>query len=223
MPCARASPRPSPNSPPSATPCGRWACCPSSAAVSALRAARNRSRAPKPQRNSVEGLAALHHLHKAASVASARLRTLGLRDAEDERRAVLRGERREERGCRGARVERGLYLGWYRGVLLTVGGIPASVCLRAVDLGLAGGPHPLLRGEPGHVVLIDLRPRAPCAAGCVRLQAVVLVERAGLPVDPPEAQGDVQRLLAGDAGHVRLGLEDLHPHAVVRGVVLEKG
>src|SRR5690606_18891533 len=108
MPCARASPHPSPNSPPSATPCGRWACCHSSAAVSALRAARNRSRAPKPQLNSVEGLAALHHLHEAATVAFTRLGPLGLRDAEDERPAVLRGERREERGCRGARLERGL-------------------------------------------------------------------------------------------------------------------
>ena len=119
-----------------------------------------------------------------------------------------RAQRVELRGCRRVRVERGPQVVGHRRVLLAVGGIPATVGLRPLDLGEPARAHLALGDQARDVVLVDLRPRRLRAARLERDDEEVLVDRLRLPVDPAEAEGDLERLGVTDPGAVDLFLRN---------------
>src|SRR6202034_934808 len=109
--------------------------------------------------------------------------------------AVNPADGREElpRGVVGG--QRGLQVtGDLDGGLPGVGPVPAAVGPGPLDLPQTRGPHPA-RGDQGlGLVSVDLGPAAAGAAGREPLPPEMRVNGALLPVDPAEADGDLQGL-----------------------------
>ena len=119
---------------------------------------------------------------------------------------VLPGEvyvgRLGREGFRDLRVRVQGFLQLHRDVAiaLPIRAVPSPVRLRAVDLVLALGPHPTFLDQPSHVTDVDFRPHASRSSWREGLQVVVGIKGLRLPIDPPEAQRDIERLGVRDPG-----------------------
>src|SRR5262249_46024572 len=135
-------------------------------------------------------------------------------DAMQDRVAVAAVQGGEERACGRIGVECGREV-WRDGCRAgaVVGGLPTAVLPGALDLGQAGLAHPAGRDQRIRLLPIDLRPSAARPAWRELLQPDRAIERALLPVDPAEAQCNVQRLRIADRANSASGPADLEPYA----------
>src|SRR6202035_5954957 len=148
---------------------------------------------------------------------------LGFLDAVEDGVAVGAVEDREELAGALVLLQLALEVRRHRrGPLALVGGGPAAVRLRALDLAQARRAHLALLDQCGGLVDVDLRPFAARLAGGEALQPVAVVERPLVAVAPAEAEGDVERLRVGDRGDTGALLGELDPQAARGRVVVRE-
>src|SRR4051794_10417617 len=172
----------------------------------------------------VRRLACREHPDVLRDPALACLGLLGRLHAVQDRVAVLAAEFRERVGEAGRLERRGEVLGHSGGGHAVVRGLPAAVGLGPFDLGLAGRPHPARGDQRLYLLAVDLRPRALRAPRREALHEPVVVDAPRAPVDPAEAQRDVDG--AGPVERRDAGVLLRHPdkHLVgVGGVGLQPG
>src|SRR5215211_2230141 len=172
----------------------------------------------------VRRLAAREHRDELLDPPRTRVGSLRRRHAIEDRVAVLLREVLEE-GLR-------LRLGGQRGREIRrhldrrrpgVGGLPASVALRTLDLRETGRMHAALGGQTFRNPDVPLRPRAALSPRREPLLVRRLVAAANLAVDPPVAERLVERLVVREARRrLRALLREDEPDAVHVGVMLRQ-
>ena len=100
-----------------------------------------------------------------------------------------------------------------------IGRVPAAIGLGGIHLPLAVRRHAAGRGQPRHMVAIDLAPDASRPPRRIALQKRLFVERLADAVDPSPAQGDVERLRIGHRRQARTFLVNLQPDLGLARVV----
>src|SRR5437773_8206923 len=153
-----------------------------------------------PPRLRMYRLAAREHCHELRNLAGTSLGPLHRLDAIQNRVAILAGEPSEHRlrlrlsGKRSCQV-----VGHADRRGASVGSLPTSVGLCALDLGDSRTLHPALADQPLGECRVPLRPAAPCPHRRETLKVRSLVAAANLTVDPPETDRLLEGLVVGEA------------------------
>src|SRR5213083_2184501 len=144
------------------------------------------------------GLAAREHRHELRDLAGTSLGPLHRLDAMQNRVAILAGEPSEHRlRLRFSRKRSCQVLGHAGRRGASVGSLPTSVGLCALDLGDSRSLHPALADQPLGECRVPLRPAAPCPPRRETLKVRSLVAAANLTVDPPETDRLLEGLAVG--------------------------
>src|SRR3954469_9086371 len=162
----------------------------------------------------MQRLAPLQHRHERRDAPRPRLGLASRLHAVQDRVAVLRVQRLEERRRTRRGVEGGLQIVGHRGRARgVVRGVPPAVRLRPLDLAQARRLHPAGLDQRRRELAVALGPDAPCPPRREALQVERVVEAARLAVDPAEAERRVERLHVRDGRDPRALARELDPDA----------
>src|SRR6266511_1966144 len=153
-----------------------------------------------PPRLRMYRLAAREHRHELRDLAGTSLGPLHRLDAMQNRVAILAGEPSEHRlRLRFSRKCSCQVVGHAGRRGASVGSLPTSVGLCALDLGDSRSLHPALADQPLGECRVPLRPAAPCPPRRETLKVRSLVAAADLTVDPAETDRLLEGLVVGEA------------------------
>src|SRR3954470_6118011 len=162
----------------------------------------------------MQRLAPLQHRHECRDAPRPRLGLASRLHAVQDRVAVLRVQRLEERRRTRRGVEGGLQIVGHRGRARgVVRGVPPAVRLRPLDLAQARRLHPAGLDQRRRELAVALGPDAPCPPRREALQVERVVEAARLAVNPPDAERRMQRLHVRDGRDPRALARELDPDA----------
>jgi len=160
------------------------------------------------------------HLDELLDPARPGFRLLGVLHPVEDRVPVLAVESREKLGCGGAgRQGHREVFGHSGGLRPSVGGIPATVRLCALDLRHPRRPHPPLLDKSAGFLPVDLGPLAARRAGGESLEPAGVVELVLLAVDPAIGQCHVESLSVVKAVRAAVLLAELQPDPPTDGMV----
>src|SRR5881397_1336495 len=146
------------------------------------------------------GLAAREHRHELRDLAGTSLGPLHRLDAMQNRVAILAGEPSEHRHrLRFSRKRSCQVVGHADRRGASVGSLPTSVGLCALDLGDSRSLYPALADQPLGECRVPLRPAALCPPRRETLKVRSLVAAANLTVDPPETDRLLEGLIVREA------------------------
>ncbi len=172
-------------------------------------------------RNSIDSLLFVEHCHKLLNATRTCFLSFGVVDPVQNRVPVLAAETLEE--CLGLRIRLQplLKIVWYlhiprRGICI----LPPPVSFRRFNRFYSRGSHPALCAQLTYSLAVYHRPLASGSARCKPLQPESFVKRGGLPIDPPIAECDIQRVRARNGLYSCIFLSQLEPDAVRCGMVL---